>query len=71
MGSRFACVQLAVKARAYYLRRRNCVTTGSISTLGAAVLLVSNGEGFKNIALQAWNEVSYRLPFLRSTVTRW
>jgi len=41
--------------------------------LGLAVLLASNFEGLRNIALQplqAWNEVSYPLPFLRSTLTR-
>jgi hypothetical protein len=46
------------------------VTIGGISTLGLAVLLASNGDGFKNIALQAWKGVSYLAPVLRSTLTR-
>jgi len=45
----------------YRLRRRSCVTTDGISMLGAAVLLASSCDGFKNMALQplhAWNGVS-------------
>jgi len=48
-------------------------TTGGISMLGAAVLLVSNWLGFKNMALQplqAWKGVSYRTPVLRRTLIR-